>query len=102
MHKMTTDAPSLKYIRFNMFTASLDVSIQGRQLLYPPNPPCDWCEFFYVPKEADYCKCCETGIRFFVLIREDLFADAMHFLLSYLKTLSVGLVRIRARELPLS
>ena len=42
MHKMTTEVLSLKYI-FNMFTASLDVSIQGRQLLYPPNPRCDWC-----------------------------------------------------------
>ena len=41
-------------------------------------------------------------LRFFVLIREDLFADAMHFLLSYLKTLSVILVRVRARDLPLS
>ena len=67
MHKMTTDAPLLKYI-FNMFTASSDVSMQGRQLLYSPNPRCDWCEFFYVPQESDYCKCCETGIRFFVLI----------------------------------
>ena len=28
-------------------------------------------------------------LRFFVLKREDLFADAMHFLLSYLKTLGL-------------
>ena len=41
-------------------------------------------------------------LRFFVLTREDLFADAMHFLLSYLKTMGVGLARVRARDLPLS
>ena len=100
-------------------------------LLYPPNPWCEWCDvwrltttpgstppslfeqrcgFFYVPQEPDKCKCCETRPTVFLSLSEKtrksnhlpLSLQRQHFLLSYLKTLSVGPAGIRTLVLPLS
>ena len=101
-------------------------------LLYPPNPWCEWCDvwrltttprstsptlfeqwcgFFYVPQEPDKCKCCETGPTVFcpyprrlesLTVCRCLCKAALVFLLSYLKTLSVGPPGVRIRDLPLS
>ena len=91
-------------------------------LLYPPNPWCEWCGvcrltttpgstsptlfeqwcgFFYLPQEPGKCKCCETGPTVFASLSEktrksnrlQMALQRWHFLLSYLKTLSVGPAR---------
>ena len=57
-----------------------------------------WCGFFYVPQEPDKCKCCVTGPTGFSSSSEktrnsnclQMSLQRQHFLLSYLKTLSVG------------
>ena len=69
-----------------------------------------WCGFFYVPQEPCKCKCCETQFTVFrpyprrleslTICRCHL--QRQHFLLSYLKTLSVGPARVRTRYFPLS
>ena len=85
-------------------------------LLYPPNPWCDvwrlttppgstsptlfeqWCGFFYVQQEPDKCKCCEATPYGFSSLSEktrnsnrlQMSLQRQHFLLSHLKTLSVG------------
>ena len=66
-----------------------------------------WCGFFYVPHEPDQWKCCEprpTAFRPYQRRLESLTVciTRQHFLLSFLKTLSVGPARIWTRELPLS
>ena len=100
-------------------------------LLYPPNPCCKWCDvwrltttlgstsptlfeqwcgFFYVPQELDKCKCWETGPTFFFSLCEktrksnclQISLQRQHFLLSYLKNLSVGPAGVQTRDLPLS
>ena len=117
-------------IHFNMWTVSSDVSIQRRhwqQLsvhlwAYSTHPTHDvndvwrltttpgstspslfeqWCRFFYVPQEPDRCKCCETGSTR-KSNRPQMSLQRQHFLLSYLKTLSVGPAGVRTRDLPLS
>ena len=74
----------------NMFTTSSDVSILGRQLLYSPNPRCDWCvkvdpllfsnggvSSFTSHKNQITGSAVRRDPRFFVLIQEDLFADVI-------------------------
>ena len=90
-------------------------------LLYPPNPWCEWCDvwrltttpgstsptlfeqwcgFFYVPQEPDKCKSLSEKIRKSNRLQMSL--QRQRFLLSYLKTLSVGPAGVRIRDLPLS
>ena len=65
-----------------------------------------WCGFFHVPQEPDKCKCCETGPTVFCpysrrlesLNRLQMSLQRQHFLLSYLKTLSVGPAGVRTRN----
>ena len=100
-------------------------------LLYPPNPWCKWCDvwrltttpgptsptlfeqwcgFFYIPQEPDKCKCWETEPTVFSSLCEktrksnclQISLQRQHFLLSYLKTLSVGPAGGRTRDLSLS
>ena len=100
-------------------------------LLYPPSPRCEWCDvwrltttpgstspslseqwcgFFYVPQEPDKCKCCKTRPTVFSSLSEktrksnhlEMSLQRQHFLLSHLKTLSVGPAGVRTRDLPLS
>ena len=69
------------------------------------------CGFFYVPQEPDKWKCCETRLTVFcpypwedwkVQPIVDVIIQRQHFLLSYLKTLSVGLAGVRTCDLLLS
>ena len=69
-----------------------------------------WCGFFYFPQEPDKCKFCETGPTVFSSLSEktrksnrlQMALQRQYFLLSYLKTLSVGPAGVRTRDLPLS
>ena len=117
-----------KYL-FNMWRVSSDVSTQRRhwqplqpmmwmrwcvvwRLTTPPGPTSTTlfeqrCGFFYVPQEQDMCQCCETDLWFSSLSEKtrksnhlQMSLQRQHFLLSYLKTLSVGPVGIRTRYLP--
>ena len=74
------------------------------RLATPPPSTCptffeQWCGFFYVPQEPDKWKCCETGPThgFSSLSektrknnRSQMSIQRQHFLLSYLKTPSLG------------
>ena len=108
---------------------ALEKSLAPR--VYQPNPWCEWCDvwrlaippgstsptlfekwcgLFYVPQEPDKCKCCLTRPTVFSSLSEKTrksnryFAGItkQHFLVSYLKTLSVGQAGVRTRDLPLS
>ena len=87
-------------------------------LLYPPSPWCEWCDvwrltttpgstsstlfeqwcgFFYVPQEPDSVSAVRRDLRFSSLSEKNrksnrslMSLQRHHFLLSYLKTLSVG------------
>ena len=70
--------------------------------VYVPTLFEQWCGFFCVPQEPDKWKCCETGpmvIYGFSSLSEktrkskrlNMFLHRQHFLISYIKTLSVGL-----------
>ena len=68
------------------------------------------CRFFYIPQEPDMLSAVRRDLWFFVLIPEDyrkskhlkMSLQRQHFLLSYLKTLSVGQAEVQTCELPLS
>ena len=76
------------------------------RLVTPPQ----WGGFFYVPQETDERKRCETGPTGFSSLSEktrksnhlQMSLQRQHFLLSYLKTLSVGPAGVWTRDLPLS
>ena len=76
------------------------------RLVTPPQ----WGGFFYVPQEPDERKRCETGPTGFSSLSEktrksnhlQMSLQRQHFLLSYLKTLSVGPAGVWTRDLPLS
>ena len=98
--------------------------------LYLPNPWCEWCDvwrlttppgstfptlfkqwcgFFYVPQEPDKCKCLSRTYGFSPLSEKTRKSNRLQmslqrqlFLLSYLKTLSVGPTGVQTRDLPLS
>ena len=69
-----------------------------------------WCRFFYVPQEPDKLSAVRRDLWFFFLIREDyrkcnhlkMSLQRQHFLLSYLKTLSVGQAGVQTYVLPFS
>ena len=64
-----------------------------------------WCGFFYVLQDPDKCRCCETGptvLRPYPRRpkksnRLQMSLQKQHFLLSYLKTLCVGLAELWTR-----
>ena len=87
-------------------------------LLYPPNPWCEWCtkvghttgvyvpcsfeqwcEFFYVPQKLGVSSLSEKTRKSNHL---QMSLQKQHFLLSYLKTLSVRTARVWTRDLLLS
>ena len=71
-----------------------------------------WGGFFYVPQEPDKRKLCETGptgfrpyprrLELTKSNRLQMSLQRQHFLLNYLKTLSVGPAGVWTRDLPLS
>ena len=88
-----TDVPSLQYI-FNMWTVSSDVSIQRRH--WQPLSVHLWAYCTRPPHDVNDVMC-EGWPQ-----HRGMSLQRQHFLLIYLKTLSVGPAWVRTRDLPLS
>ena len=77
--------------------------------LWPNGLTEKWCRFFYIPQEQISESAVRQDLRLFLLIEKtkksnhlQMSLQRQHFLLSYLKTLSVGSAGVWTRNLLLS
>ena len=112
MDERTTDVPSLQYVNSKLWRQHTKAPLAATimRLLCSSNPWCEWCVRLTTKVNSgldfwtDKCKCCEMGPMVFHpyprrLLRNSnhlqMSSQRQHFLLSHLKTPSVGPVVVQ-------